>query len=116
MAEAPEEEDVASTSTNSQGCRQCIIKDAVIDTLEREIAALKIEIKYFNITLSYEQIKHSDTLVHLYTGLPNIKHFSIPFGLTDLFSVNYYNYWSVEKMRKVCQLLMTLMKLRRNDP
>lgn len=65
---------------------------------------------------SFEIIRGNNKLILLYTGLPTEKVFMSLFNLLKNININYYYRWKVEKMRKIDQLLMTLMKLRQNFP
>ncbi|XP_024084438.1 uncharacterized protein LOC112127556 [Cimex lectularius] len=64
------------------------------------------------IPFSIHNIKHSDTLVHIYTGIPEARGF---FHLAAMFRkehISYYLGWIVGQLTIKQQLLMTLMKLR----
>nr|CAH7752207.1 unnamed protein product [Callosobruchus chinensis] len=65
---------------------------------------------------SFDIVKGKDKLVLLYTGLPTEKIFMSLFNLLKDIEIKYYFKWKVQKMRKIDQLFMTLMKLRQNFP
>lgn len=65
---------------------------------------------------SFENIKGNNKLILLYTGIPTEEIYMSVFNLVEKIEINFFYKWKVEKMRKIDQLLMTLMKLRQNFP
>ncbi|KAJ8911698.1 hypothetical protein NQ315_017151, partial [Exocentrus adspersus] len=86
---------------------------------ELYLAQLEIErkenlIKSLRICMRYEHIYDSDKLILEYTGLPTRMIFESLYELIEEVENNYYSNWQVHKLRKIDQLLMTVMKLRQN--
>ncbi|XP_014249986.1 uncharacterized protein LOC106666950 [Cimex lectularius] len=70
--------------------------------------------KLLILPMSIHNLKQNDTLVRLYTGIPNAEAF---FNLAAMFSkgsISYYHGWVVGQLTIKQQLLMTLVKLRLN--
>lgn len=84
--------------------------------LKKENKELQKKITYLTPRFSYENIQGNDKLIILYTGLPNRSIFEALFNLIKDEEVNYYLGWTVDKILKIDQLLMCLMKLRLNCP
>lgn len=78
---------------------------------------LQKKINYISARFCYENIQANDKLIVLYTGLPNSTIFEARlFKLIKDADVNYYLGLNVEKVSKIDQLLLTLLKLRLNTP
>lgn len=86
-----------------------IINTSEIDRLKKEMVVLQNQKKSFHV----EDIQDHRLISH-FTGLPNKKTFDLLLGLFDGLKINYYMKWNVECLSRSQQLLMTLMKLRRN--
>lgn len=65
---------------------------------------------------TFKHIEENDSLCRLYTGLPSKQHFLALYSLLENIPIKYYYRWKVEKISKMDQLLMCLMKLRQNYP
>jgi hypothetical protein len=63
-----------------------------------------------------QNVQGSDKLILLYSGLPNHSTFEALYDLIKDVELNYYLDWAVQKIEKIDQLLLTLMKLRLNAP
>lgn len=88
--------------------------------LEAEVYFLKQELEELKSSarggpFGFKDIENSDELCRLYTGLP-CKSFIALYDLLKHIEINYYFGWNVEKISKIDQLLMCLMKLRQNNP
>lgn len=88
--------------------------------LESEIFFLRQKVADYETTpgraFSFKDIEGKDSLCKLYTGLPTVAIFMTLFALLENIPIAYYLGWNVEKMPKIDQLLMCLMKLRQNFP
>ncbi|XP_072394121.1 LOW QUALITY PROTEIN: uncharacterized protein [Diabrotica undecimpunctata] len=113
------EEPQPSTSTGSVTTKSLALH-AVVDAenyfLRQNLQQVSEDLKHLSEKFSFENIRGNDRLILLYTGLPTEKIFTSLFDLLKNIEVNYYYKWKVEKIRKIDQLLMTLMKLRQNFP
>ena len=111
--------DVAGTS--SSHVEQPINLEHSVAVLEAKNYLLKMEIERkdkiaesLQIQMSYLHICESDKLILEYTGLPTRNIFESLFKLIEDVEINYYLKWKVEKLNRIDQLLITLMKLRHN--
>ncbi|XP_030753579.1 uncharacterized protein LOC115880504 [Sitophilus oryzae] len=84
--------------------------------LRKENDDLKAKLKNLSLRFMFDHIKDNEKLVLLYTGLPNSNIFMSLFNLVKDVDINYYYNWKVEKVKRIDQLLLCLMKLRHNFP
>lgn len=84
--------------------------------LRKDMDSLTKQLENLKLRFSYEHIKNSDASVLMYTGLPTAAIFELLFQTMDKFKLKYYSEWNVEKITKIDQCLLTLMKLRLNLP
>ena len=63
--------------------------------------------------MSYSKIKHDDSLVSHYTGLPDDKTFVCLLNFVHRFNIVFHS-WSIISLSHEDQILLTLMKLRHN--
>ena len=82
--------------------------------LQGEVERLRKQLEYLSVRVSYEQIKSNGRLFHHYTGLPSVEHFEALHDLCSRFTISYTKGWNVKCLGTKDQLLLTLMKLRRN--
>ncbi|KAL1490718.1 hypothetical protein ABEB36_013368 [Hypothenemus hampei] len=73
-------------------------------------------IKSFSGQMTYTHICESNKLILEYTGIPCRSIFESLFKLIEDIDIRYYLKWKVQKVSKIDQLLITLMKLRQNFP
>lgn len=114
-------EDVAGPSTSTALCTRepatsSIDVEAEHYFLQQQIDEHRVELKRLRNKFSYQHIKDNNNLIFLYTGLPNAQIYE---ALCDLFKdieITYYYNWSVVKINRQDQILLTLMKLRQNFP
>jgi hypothetical protein len=64
--------------------------------------------------MTYEEIRENEALILHYTGLPSSREFDSLLNLCSRFEFTYVKGWKVERLKPEDQLLMTLMKLRKN--
>ncbi|VEN39655.1 unnamed protein product [Callosobruchus maculatus] len=82
--------------------------------LRKENEELKAKLNKRLTSFSFEEIKNDDKLVNMYTGLPNAYIFETTYSLFEHMPLNYVQGWTVGKITKRDQFLLTLMKLRLN--
>lgn len=82
--------------------------------LRQQVAKQEIDLQ--GGEFSFKLIEGNDKLCKLYTGIPTTAVFLALYGLLENIPINYYLKWNVEKITKLDQLLMCLMKLRQNYP
>nr|XP_015837361.1 PREDICTED: uncharacterized protein LOC107398283 isoform X1 [Tribolium castaneum] len=128
-------EEVPSTSTAVVAAPADIIQDAPLESmgvqaplvshaaleaemyfLKKENAELKAKIQYLTVRFCYENVQGNDKLIVLYTGLPNSQIFEALFHLIEKLDIKYYHKWTVQKLTRIDQLFLTLVKLRLNFP
>jgi hypothetical protein len=84
--------------------------------LRQQIEKLNKKMSYMSLRFCYQNVQGSDKLILLYSGLPNHSTFEALYDLIKDVELNYYLGWAVQKIEKIDQLLLTLMKLRLNAP
>ncbi|KAK4885047.1 hypothetical protein RN001_001318 [Aquatica leii] len=90
--------------------------EAEIYFCKQENEKLTKKIGHMSVRFTYETIQGDDRLIVLYTGLFNSKIFESLFNLIKDIPINYYLGWDVEKIAKIDQLILLLIKLRQNFP
>nr|CAH7726050.1 unnamed protein product [Callosobruchus chinensis] len=88
--------------------------EAEIYFLRKENEELKAKLQKRLTSFSFDEIKNNDKLVNMYTGLPNTYIFETTYSLFENIPLNYVQGWTVGKISKRDQFLLTLMKLRLN--
>ncbi len=115
--------DVDNSSLNSQDTTNTVIKDAILPrlrALENEkqnlVAKFECEWQWFRI----ENISHSDSLVHFYSGFRSYEQLLLFYEFLGP-TVNHLKYWERTTSRKrqtklsaLNQLFLTLVKLKLN--
>lgn len=86
--------------------------EAEKSTLEAEVTSINESLFQKNLHFEFRYIENSDYKVFLHTGLPSKSIFNILFETMDALELTYCMNWTVHKVPKKDQLLMTLMKLR----
>nr|CAI5817819.1 unnamed protein product [Callosobruchus analis] len=88
--------------------------EAEIYFLRKENEELKAKLEKRLTSFSFDEIKNDDKLINMYTGLPNAYIFEATYSLFENMPLNYVQGWTVGKIAKQDQFLLTLMKLRLN--
>jgi hypothetical protein len=91
-----------------------VLIQAEIEELRKRVTELEAKAKYRQKRMVYADIKHNAELLSHYTGLPSSVEFDAVLNLCSRFEINYVKKWRVVELALEEQLLMTLMKLRRN--
>lgn len=102
--------DVAGTTENASTAM--LLADNYF--LKKEVDELKMKLSSLKLSFSFEMIENNDSLISMYTGLPDRSVFMCLFNSLQHLKVHYYGGWIVDKIAKREQLLMTLMKLKLN--
>jgi hypothetical protein len=108
--------EVPSTSAKPFVSLAALEAEIRVYLLKLELERKDAVIKTLKLHFSYPNICDRDDLVLLYTGLPTAAIFENLCQLLENIELNYYLKWNVQKLSKVDQLLLTLMKLRQNFP
>ncbi|XP_057669248.1 uncharacterized protein LOC130901716 [Diorhabda carinulata] len=108
----------ASTSKETDDFSQSnhVMTEAENYFLQQSLEKATGSLSHLSETFSFDHIRSDNNLVILYTGLPTTDVFMALYHLLEKNEIRYYFKWKVEKMRKIDQLLMTLMKLKQNFP
>nr|CAI5855177.1 unnamed protein product [Callosobruchus analis] len=88
--------------------------EAEIYFLRKENEELKAKLEKRLTSFSFDEIKNDDKLINMYTGLPNAYIFEATYSLFENMLLNYVQGWTLGKIAKRDQFLLTLMKLRLN--
>lgn len=81
-----------------------------VEILRNELSMLQKKRKSFHL----DEISHSPKLISHFTGLPNVEIFNLLLSIFETREIKYYYKWKVLCLTKSQQLLITLMKMRRN--
>lgn len=84
--------------------------------LQQDLQLTTEQLLHLSEHFSFENVRGNNKLILLYTGIPTEEIFMALFNLLKDVGINYYYRWKVEKLGKIDQLFLTLMKLRQNFP
>lgn len=93
-----------------------VLTDSENYFLKKENTELRTKLSNTHISFSFDRIRNVDMHVTMYTGLPNSRTFKILYNYLEKLEFEYFMQWKVDKISKVDQLLVRLMKLKLNVP
>lgn len=92
--------------------RSKVLIEAELNVVKSDLDIAKSAKQRPSFTLS--EIADNPILMTHFTGLPNIEVFNVILGMFENVTLTYYAKWKVQVLSKADQLLLTLLKLRRN--